>query len=185
VADLSLTRNRPREVEHQKLVEEVVRLRMEGMSYREIGRQVSRSHVRCREIVHEAMREVAEESFENAGVLLGQELERVDGLIRKAGAILRDPRSTAAEKLRAIRALRGGGAAWCLHTPCQTPAGHGERGPWLTTASVKARRSAAGTVRVQPPSHGGCPATHARPKRPSEAPRSDRDRRWRPVLTPW
>jgi hypothetical protein len=111
VADLSLTKNKPADVAQANLVAEVLRLRAAGLSYRRIGERVDRSHVRCKVIVDEAMREVAEHSFQKAGALLGMELERLDGLVRSASAILLSSTSSNAEKLRAVREIRACGEA--------------------------------------------------------------------------
>jgi hypothetical protein len=111
VADLSLTKNKPSDVAQANLVAEVLRLRIAGLSYRMIGERVDRSHVRCKVIVDQAMNEAAEHSLQNAGALLGEELERLDGLVRSASAILLSSTSTNAEKLRAVREIRACGEA--------------------------------------------------------------------------
>jgi hypothetical protein len=77
-------------------------LRRAGLSYRLIGQRLSLSHTQARRLVEAAFAEAAESTRENARAALGEELDRVDGLIRAASAILHGADSTATEKLHAV-----------------------------------------------------------------------------------
>jgi DNA-binding CsgD family transcriptional regulator len=105
VADLSATHIPPSRARKQLREEEALRLRRTGLSYRAIGSLMGISHERVRELCEAAFQEVGERTITNKAELLGEELDRMDGLVRQASAIMSLSGTTPTEKLHAIEAV--------------------------------------------------------------------------------
>lgn len=100
------TRKPPAAVRKLERQDECVRLRRSGLSYRVIGAQVGISHERVRELCEEAYKEVADSVIEASGATLGEELERIDGVIRVCSGMMLSSGSSEAARLRAAEIVR-------------------------------------------------------------------------------
>lgn len=97
---------RPRKLRKMKHQEEVLRLRRSGLSYRAIGVEVGLDHTTAKRLCDAAYRELVQGLRKDAAAALGAELERLDGLIRAASAIMASTKSSPSEKLRAAESIR-------------------------------------------------------------------------------
>lgn len=86
----------------QELVEEVLRLRRQGFSYRAIAIEMRRGKDQVRRLAESGFAEVMEGTRNLAVVTLCEQLERMDYLIRASSLVLESPDATTAERLRAI-----------------------------------------------------------------------------------
>jgi hypothetical protein len=100
------THIRPSRARRQQREEQAIALRRAGLSYRAIGAQMSISHTRARQLCEMAFADSARRTRNDTDALLGQELDRLDGVIRAASAILHAPTSTPMERLRAVAEIR-------------------------------------------------------------------------------
>lgn len=91
----------PSRARTQQREEQAIRLRGIGLSYRAIGKQIGTSHTQARRLCERAFAESAKRTMKDTDALLGEELDRIDGLIRAGSAIMNAPTSTPMEKLRA------------------------------------------------------------------------------------
>lgn len=86
--------------------EEIIRLRRAGLSYKAIGAAVGRSEQQVKRLCDAAYTEYAQTAMQNIGAVLGEEMDRMDGLIRAASAVLNSSKSSPAEKMRALDSIR-------------------------------------------------------------------------------
>lgn len=82
---------------------QAVELRLKGWTFAAIAEELGYRHpANTFRLVAEALDELAAKATENAAQLRTLELERLMGIVRDAEAILRDPKSRAADRLRAL-----------------------------------------------------------------------------------
>lgn len=102
----SKTRNPPRSARKQHRQEQVIRLRRSSFSYRAIGQAIGISHERARELCEEAYKEVADRAFKDKSALLGEEMERIDGVIRCASVVMNSNTASESARLHAMEIVR-------------------------------------------------------------------------------
>jgi hypothetical protein len=90
----------------QEELQELLGLRVAGFSYRAIGIELGRSKNQVQRMLTAAYEELATQTLRDAASSLGEELDRVDGLMAHAYVILADQNLTVGEQLRARSGLR-------------------------------------------------------------------------------
>jgi hypothetical protein len=90
----------------QEELDELLRLRAAGLSYRAIGIRVGRGKNQVQRMLLAAYEQLATMTVRDAAVSLGEELERLDGLTVAAQVSLAGRKLTAAQRLGAISELR-------------------------------------------------------------------------------
>lgn len=97
---------RPKALRKQQAQEQILKLRRNGLSYRAIGNQTGRSERQVRRLCEAAYAEYAVARLKETASTLGEELDRMDHLIRAASAVLVSSKTSAGEKMRALAEIR-------------------------------------------------------------------------------
>ena len=84
-------------------------MRTTGMTYRAIAVEVGYSATYVERLTQAAFNEYAQHSQQVTGSVLGEELARLDSIVRSNSAIMLSSRTSPAEKIRAGEAIRKAG----------------------------------------------------------------------------
>jgi len=137
VANFSESRTSARKVSKAVRQEQALRMRIDGRSFPEIARALGyKASSGPFRLVTDALDDLAAKSTENATQLRTLETERCTSIIRDADAVLRDPETKPADKLRALdvklKASESLRRLWGLDAPTRiaptTPDGDEEYG---------------------------------------------------------